>query len=593
MSGLVAVVGDSTSQDLIRQDLLFMAEAAPHRGTPGSTQTWAGGGAMVQNAEPGHPFTRAGLHREGRFVAATTGCLFEGSGVVGGDEAAQRIGDAYVSHGPSAIRELRGSFAAVVVDIRDDLVFAARSPMGERPLFWRRQGTSIAFASEVKQLRVKEPAPPDDEAAMTAVNNAPLDRSRTMFVGIHRVPAGTWLRLGGAEQSSGTLWEPATSVGSAGIRPEDAVREFRRLMRVAVARRMAPDTVVLVSGGLDSTPVAVEASEFHRERFGEPLTAVSAIYPEHPRVDESAYVSELAEALPLRMQWARPGPHVVEDMDGRIRFHDGPALPPMEQNFNRVLDAVRETGARSALDGHDGDSVLGYPTGLVRALARRGSFLCWARFVRFARDRQRLGWPRALLRHGIAPVLPPAFLGAYGRVRGGASSPGLSEWVQEPLRSSLESETGRKDGRPNWFGEEVARVEGGNLEKALEALERQALAKGLTILHPLADRDLVEFLLSLPPEVKFADGRMKSLVRMGYPEIPASIRNRSDKTVFTDLVIAGPGGDEILAMITAGPRRLPGVDWDRLEAHVLEGAPDFEELSLIRRVVQADHFLGL
>jgi hypothetical protein len=152
---------------------------------------------MIQGEQPGHAFTRAGLHRQQGFRAAVAGCLFEGSSVLSGERAAERVGVAYLARGREAIGALRGSFAGVVVDLTRSRMFAARSAPGERPLFWRRESGTLALASEVKQLLAAPMSPPsvdrDALLSMAAADHARPDR--TAFREVHRVRAGTTLAV--------------------------------------------------------------------------------------------------------------------------------------------------------------------------------------------------------------------------------------------------------------------------------------------------------------------------------------------------------------------------------------------------------------
>lgn len=583
------VLGDSSPGAPSR-----MLEAAPHRGLASGAQAWDGGVAMVQEIAPNHPFTRAGIHREDRFVATVTGCLFEGSSLVSGGNAAERIGDAYLSAGAQGARELTGAFAAVVTDLREGRTLAVRSPMGERPLFWRRHLRMLTFASEVKQLREGPGVPSslhDDEAVFASLVGAPLYPAATMFADIHRVPAGTWLEFdeAGEDLGGGTLWEPESLVGTADLSPKDATKEFRRLLGVAVARRMAPDTFVLVSGGLDSTPIAVEAAAQSLDLYAEPLAAMSATYPDQPGMDESAYVRELSEGLDLDIHWAEPHPRIFADLDRRIALHDGPKLAPMEPNFVHLLAAVREAGGRAVLDGHDGDTVFGSQHGLVCALARRRALATWARYVGFSRRRHGFGRLGAFKRYAVAPVLPHALMASYRRLRGRGARK-VPDWIREPLRSALEAATAKREAPEKWNAAQVANFD--ELSRALETLERLAQVEGLALLHPLCDVELVKFLLSLPPEVKFSRGRTKAPVRIAYPEIPAAIREREDKTVFDAVAVAGATAEDMLEAIEDGPQALEGIDWEQLRSRVGAEQLDFEEISLVLRVVRADRFLG-
>lgn len=59
------------------------------------------------------------------------------------------------------------------------------------------------------------------------------------------------------------------------------------------------------------------------------------------------------------------------------------------------------------------------------------------------------------------------------------------------------------------------------------------MAHGLESRVPLLDHPLIEFLATVPADVKFAGGRMKHLLKLAYGhELPASVAERRDKMGF-------------------------------------------------------------
>jgi len=575
MSGFACVVGGEAGEAAVR----LMLETAPHRGPVRSTWYEEGVAVGVQGRTGEHPFVSGGCHLDPEVVAVGTGALFRGASVVTGDAAMQGVAEA---HRAGRLVTLSGSFAAVLVERRTGRTVAVRSPVGERPLFWRREGASVAFASEVKQLADWSEKPPVDEEAVLDLVAQRFDRpDRTTYRGIRRLLPGTILEVAG-EVTERRFWRP----GGAGMRSvsfQEAAREFRRLLHQAVARRLGPGAAVLMSGGLDSTSVAAEAATLHLNRYGAPLRVVSAAYPDHPAVDESGAIRAAAEALGCEVVWVRPRPRPFRDLARRAWLHDGPDIAPLSSNFEEILAGARGAGISACLDGHDGDTVLGLPYGLVTALLRRGRLLTALRRAGFMRRRWGVGHAAATRR-----VLAPALIDvlpwgrrAWSRLRPPRDP--APEWVRPLLRQqngTLES----------WAKEQVAGVTG-PLLLALEGLERTALACGVNLLHPFCDPDLVEFLLGLPPEIKFAGGATKALTRKAYPELPLEVRARVDKTVFNEVAVAGAAAEEIMAQLRASSGRLPGTDWESLKGHVQEGDISVAERSLLLRIISAKRFL--
>jgi asparagine synthase (glutamine-hydrolysing) len=71
------------------------------------------------------------------------------------------------------------------------------------------------------------------------------------------------------------------------------------------------------------------------------------------------------------------------------------------------------------------------------------------------------------------------------------------------------------------------------LPALLHVEDRMSMAHGLESRVPLLDHPLIEFLATVPADVKFAGGRMKHLLKLAYGhELPTAIADRRDKMGF-------------------------------------------------------------
>ncbi|WP_438002856.1 asparagine synthase (glutamine-hydrolyzing) [Sorangium sp. So ce321] len=147
----------------------------------------------------------------------------------------------YQRWGPEVVRRLDGSFAFVIFDAESKSSFAARDPMGIKPLYWAVGGSSLAtgsgndallFASEQKCL-----APHAQEVCTLAPG--------------HYLEDGRSHRYFDIEERSPEREEP--------------VARCRRLLGEAVRKRVDTDlpVAVMFSGGIDSTTVLYLARKFH------------------------------------------------------------------------------------------------------------------------------------------------------------------------------------------------------------------------------------------------------------------------------------------------------------------------------------------
>jgi asparagine synthase (glutamine-hydrolysing) len=55
-------------------------------------------------------------------------------------------------HGPAALAEMVGMWALALWDARERRLLVARDRYGQKPLYWRRAGGALRFASEIRPL---------------------------------------------------------------------------------------------------------------------------------------------------------------------------------------------------------------------------------------------------------------------------------------------------------------------------------------------------------------------------------------------------------------------------------------------------------
>jgi asparagine synthetase B (glutamine-hydrolysing) len=250
---------------------------------------------------------------------------------------------------------------------------------------------------------------------------------------------------------------------------------------------------------------------------------------------------------------------------------------------------LREAAARRwtvVLDGHDGDGALGPLEGLGSLLLRRPGLLRQALAYLAAGGRSR----RTTLRVWAAECLPSparralrAGLVPWRRRASPLAWAGIE--ILERGRAPIEREN-------RWRQSQLDAV-GPRLGRGVTLIDRMGASAGVEVRHPFADRELLEFLLSLPPEVKHAGGRWKALVRDGFPELPGEVRDLRTKTVFDPAMAAVHPLERVAPLLCDPEVSVPGVDYQALRGRLDSGRQHVVgELSLMRRLALAHLFLA-
>ncbi|GHE04526.1 hypothetical protein U879_03500 [Defluviimonas sp. 20V17] len=165
------------------------------------------------------------------------------------------------------LSRLYGDFAIVIYSAREDKLYLARDRAGVKPLYFSAVDGQFIFASEIKAL-LEHPSVErdiDPQAMIHYLSFMTTPAPMTMFKGISKLPAGTWMKISGdgsVEHSRyyysepGNGIDPSVTKGLSDAALEDFyLSETRRRLREAVSKRMVSDVPigVFLSGGVDSS----------------------------------------------------------------------------------------------------------------------------------------------------------------------------------------------------------------------------------------------------------------------------------------------------------------------------------------------------
>lgn len=417
------------------------------------------------------------------------------------------------------LAHVRGDFLAVIP--KHGLV--ARDQLGARTAYWTRDGGAVLFASHVRHLLglLGAPPPPDEEALARWLAPHALPVDRTLFEGVHRLPAGHLLDLGAGAVRA--YWRPHYERPHRMLRSA-ALATARGALITAVERRCTgDDTGLMLSGGVDSSAIAGVARHLiAAER--RPARAYSAVFPEHPATDERERIRLVADAtgLDLRELEVRTG----SVLDGAQRYVDTWALPPVSPNMfflPELLQRAAGDGTRVILDGEGGDEVFAAPVPYLADLLARGRLLKLKRLL----DRAPSQFPHGLSARSKRHVLR------------------TMTWPQ--------ARAGRAGGVPRWWTAYVtATITGEAPAQGQDHIARRAGMAGLLARHPLQDLDLIEALTTIPPEHHF-DRRSRPLLRdavAGF--VPDEVRLRPNKSPFDSVFhdsLDGPDRERVAGLL--------------------------------------------
>lgn len=356
-----------------------MLAALEHRGRgptrpelPTKERCESGGIAMAQLFARGSRPTHSELARsaDGKVACAFDGVLFnaetvanhlQGNGIeVSSRDHARLVANLLsVEERDVALAMLDGQFALAASN--DEVLWLARDPLGERPLYFTCVGETLLFASEIKAFlshRGFEVTPnPRSLSALLVFSFIP--GPQTMFDRVFELEAGhvvEWRR----GQTETPVAKPYWTIREDIIHDADEriyADEVRRLCTDAVRRRLPADGKVsaFLSGGLDSSAVVALMAE-----LGVKPTCFSVAFG-FGQPNEIGYARMVAERCRVPHHVIDVEPSGFIDMLPNILWRlDDPLCDCITvPNFIMAEAAARE--APIVFNGEGGDPLFGGP----------------------------------------------------------------------------------------------------------------------------------------------------------------------------------------------------------------------------------------
>jgi asparagine synthase (glutamine-hydrolysing) len=165
----------------------------------------------------------------------------------------------YEEYGDSLVDHLRGMFAFAVWDGTRRRLLLARDRVGKKPLYWRHDGRSLFFGSELKALAV-------DPSLARRVDRVALHHYLTyqyvpapwsIYEGVSKLPPGHILTWQDRKIETRRYWELSCSSPERFSSVAEAAERLRELLLEATRIRMMSERPLgaFLSGGVDSSAV--------------------------------------------------------------------------------------------------------------------------------------------------------------------------------------------------------------------------------------------------------------------------------------------------------------------------------------------------
>jgi asparagine synthase (glutamine-hydrolysing) len=431
--------------------------------------------------------------------------------------------------GHALFERLNGMWALALHDRSRRQLVLSRDRFGKKPLYYHAGKTDFVFASELSALRL-HPSTPTQRSELALrkyFGYGFIPAPHTLLKDVHKLPAGHTLTLHLDNDSLriDRYWRyepiPGATLGSRTI--ADVSAELIARLDAAVARRLVADVAVgaFLSGGIDSSTIASLAM---RHAGAERLKTFSIAFADDS-FDESHHARAVARHIGASHQVEEcTVAHLRDHLDDILSRLDEPMadaslLPTFllcRHARRQVTVALGGDGADELLAGYDPFRALRYARLYQRAVPRplhRGIVAAISRLpvshrymsldFRLKRTLRGVGdAPRMWLPLWMSPLTP-------GELQQLFDEPVDAEDLYSEAIAAWERSTDADDvDRSICFYVDLYLQ-----DDILTKVDRASMMNSLEVRAPFLDIELVDFLRTLPSDLKLRGGVGKWLLR--------------------------------------------------------------------------------
>ncbi len=544
---MCGICGYISKENIDRVALESMTDRLKHRG-PDDKGVWFANNILGYNIGLGHrrlaviDCTHAGhqpmTDSSGRYHIVFNGEIYNyrelrqkcGYNSYTSDSDTEVLLNTFIRYGKKCLDLLNGMFAFAVYDSQENALFIARDRMGEKPLYYFKDGDHFAFASELKSII-------DYPLFVKSINRDVLVQffaqncilpPNTIFENTYKLGAGEYLIWKDGIVTIGKYYSPIDEYFN-GLRYKKSdyktyKKELKELLYDSIDKRLVADVPVgtFLSGGIDSTLVTAIAADIRCDKGIDTFS----IGFEDSEYDESQSAAQSAKMLRTRHhEKIMSEEDFFEMLSDLTTYYDEPFSDSSQLPTMLVSRFARES-VTVALSGDGGDELFaGYSNiDTINKLKKLDWILTPARSIipswmsgRFPKDSVRVLLEKkqglekiqyyAKIRENLAKQII-----LQNETRGVIDLPEIEhvqDWLQK--RMLLDMTT--------YLPDEI-----------MTKTDRASMRFALELRCPILDHRIVNYSMRVPIEYKYRRGIKKYILKdILYEFLPEEMMNRPKK----------------------------------------------------------------
>lgn len=420
------------------------------------------------------------------------------------------------------VQKLEGMYAFSLYDATKQKLYLVRDRVGIKPLYYAHINKQLVWASELKAIEAFIPSENlhvDNTAVYDFLTYRYIPTPKTLYQNVHKLEPAHYLCYDiSADTATKTrYWQLSTKTRATNL--PAASTEVRKLVSATVKQQLMSDVPIgfFLSGGMDSSVVVAAAKEYTSQLN---TYSIGFDVQEH---DETRFAEIVAKAFKTNHVRRVLGVSEVKRSFSNLRawydepFADTSAFPVYK------VSALARHSSTVVLTGDGGDEVF-------------GGYNWYQQFV-----------------DGVASYISSNSGNIFTRLRGKKRDQtdleldfytslmgGLTPEQKAPYRLALDIDSDYDD---HWYYKQyydanlpvMTRLQYLDFhtylpDDILTKVDRVSMAVALECRVPLLSTELIEYLFSVPEDIRYHGGELKGLMKHAYRNIlPAEIIDRSKK----------------------------------------------------------------
>lgn len=430
----------------------------------------------------------------------------------------------YEAQGAAFFKQLKGMFAFALHDNRINTTFLVRDPQGIKPLYYHVNENELIFASEVKAFKAYNNWKANKDWPIYFLAFGFIPEPFTTLADVYSLGKGQCLTWHHQTKKYHIDQYTPNYPDTEQATTEKAIDQTKVLLNRSVQQHLIADAPigVFLSGGIDSSLLAIVASELHPNA----INTVSINFNE-TNFSEQVFQQIVAEQINSNHtkhtvtpeEFNRYFDQVLQDMD-----------QPSNDGINSwfVSMAAKKTGLKAVLSGVGADELFGgYPSfkrhrlitrlkSLPKGLLKCAQYLPFDKLKRIAYLAYTNPVGEYLFLRGF---YTPDMIGKILGIKTGEIHKLLEAY---PLNKEVLAQ--EQEDRISWFETNLYMQ-----NQLLKDTDYMSMAHGIEIRVPFLDQNLIRFLQSLPTKVRFKEQPKHLLINAYKNKLPVSIWDRPKK----------------------------------------------------------------